>query len=172
MILKRLRLNSVQKTFNRLLKEVKYQYTNDKIKTIGILIHHDEFRSYDQLECVFKSLGFTHNQFTVLSFIDEEETTVNSWDNTFKQEDFGWKGKILNPEVETFIANRFDALVSYYNGNHLELNMVALLSKAKFKIGLNNHHPELYQLFISLDVKYVDIFHSELEKYLRTLNKL
>lgn len=172
MFIRRLKSNSVQKYFNRLLKEVGASAQHGKIQRVGILLHQDEFHDYDAIRKVFKELGFTNNQIAFLTFVSEEGESANSWDITFSAKDFGWKGKILNPEVETFMNKDFDALIAYYNGDYLELNLVTLLSKAKFKIGLSLIEPKLFHLMMDVNVNHVNVFKQELEKYLKPLNKL
>ena len=86
--------------------------------------------------------------------------------------DFDWLGKHKNPEIDEFIEQPFDVLISYYKKQTLELNLITALSKANFKIGLNNEDDRLHDFIIEVDPLKIAIFKTELIKYLTTLNRL
>ena len=75
-------------------------------------------------------------------------------------------------EIEEFIDQPFDLLISYYKPNQLELNLVTASSKANFKIGITNEDSRLHDLTIDIEPSNTDVFKIELIKYLTQLNRL
>ena len=72
---------------------------------------------------------------------------------------------------EKLIQTKFDLLLDYTEGN-LYLNYVTAFSKASFKVGLQYNQQQLFDLKIEVEKGEVDLFHDELVKYLRILNKI
>ena len=71
-----------------------------------------------------------------------------------------------------FTEQKFDLLISYYKTNKDQLNFVTALSKANFKIGINNQDPRLHDLIIDVEPSQTEVFKFELLKYLTQLNRL
>ena len=90
----------------------------------------------------------------------------------FYPQNFGWKGKIEGLDLIDFINEPFDALISYYHGDELELNMATALSKANFKIGITNKDERLYDFIINIQPNQINVFKNELIKYLKVFNKI
>ena len=79
---------------------------------------------------------------------------------------------LTGPDLVDFVDEPFDALISYYQNDNLELNMVTTLSKANFKIGISNKDQRLHDFIINIKSSFIDIFKVELEKYLKGLKKI
>lgn len=172
MFLKRFREKSNQKYINNILNSGTRNVHNRKAESVGVVLNFDEFNDYDRLRKMLKEIGFKDNKVKFISFIDDEKNKPNSWDAFFNPKDFGWKGKIENTELQEFIEAPFDVLISYYNEECLELNMVTALSGANLKVGINNNDPRLYDLIINIRTEYLDVFQKEIVKYLKVLNKI
>ena len=106
------------------------------------------------------------------TFIDDEKSRPNSWDAFFYPENFGWKGKIEGADLVDFVNEPFDALISYYRQDNLELNMATLKSKANFKIGISSKDERLNDFIINIAPDQIKIFKNELIKYLKVFNKI
>ena len=100
------------------------------------------------------------------------ENKSDSNDAFFSLENFDWLGRPKSIEIDEFINQPFDVLISYYKLNQLELNFITARSKANFKIGLTNDDPRLHDLTIDIEPKDTDVFKTELIKYLTQLNRL
>jgi len=172
MFLKRFRDKSNQKYINNILNSEERNVHRRKIESVGIILNFDEFGNYDQLRFLLKNIGIKDNRVKFISFVDDEKANPNSWDAFFHPKDFGWKGKINNIELDEFISTKFDALICYYNHSNLELKMVTAKSRANFKIGISNEDPRLYDLIINIETKHLQVFQSEIQKYLKVLNKI
>ncbi|MCO4820516.1 MAG: hypothetical protein KC469_00510 [Flavobacteriaceae bacterium] len=172
MFLKRFKEKSNQKYINNVLNNRDVEIHNDLIESVGVIVKFDEFNSYDDLRQVFKHLGITDNKVKFIAYINDEKLIPSTWDTFFYPKCFGWGGNINNNDVNEFINQKFDALISYYKEDNLELNMLTALSKANFKIGLSDKDPRLHDFIINIMPYQVDIFKTELKKYLRVLNKI
>ena len=172
MFLKRFKEKSNQKYINSILNSRKPSVHSGKIGSVGIILNHDEYSNYEKLRLLLKGLGIKDNRVKFIAFLEDEKETPNSWDSFFNPKNFGWKGKIIATDLNEFINEPFDALISYYNEDRLELNMVTAMSKANFKIGISSRDKRLYDLIINIESKYVQVFEKELEKYLKVLNKI
>lgn len=91
---------------------------------------------------------------------------------TFESKDFGWRGKVVNLELQKFIATNFDVLISYYKSNSTALKLVTALSKADLKIGISNLDERLLDIIFDVEPHQFDTFKNEFKKYLTILNKL
>ena len=172
MFFKRLKKKSNQKYINNILNNRKTSVDDRRIKSVGVIFNNDEFKNYDQLRSIFKSIGINENKVKFITFITDEKSRPNSWDAYFYPENFGWKGKIEGADLDEFINEPFDALISYYQSDHLELNLATTMSKANFKIGISSKDERLYDFIINIEPNQINIFKNELIKYLKVFNKI
>jgi hypothetical protein len=172
MILKVFKEKSNQKYINKLLSARQVAVNNNKMSTVGVVLSMSEFSDFEAFRSFFKSLGIQQAKTKIIAFVEDPKDSNELWDTYFNPKDFGWKGKINNIDLQTFIDTKFDVLISYYKENHLELNLITASSKANFKVGLTNDDERLYDLMINVKPKEFSVFKDELKKYLTVLNKL
>lgn len=172
MFLKVFKDNSNQKYINKLLAARKAAVDNRKIQSVGIILNIDEFNDFEAFRSYLKELGIKLNKTKIINFIKDNKEVDFHWETYFTPKDFGWKGKINNVELQTFIETEFDALICFYKEDALELNTIVAQSKANFKIGLSNTDQRFYDLIIDVKPSQFGIFKVELKKYLTVLNKL
>jgi hypothetical protein len=172
MFLRRFKEKSNQKYINNILNSRSANIHSKPIESVGVILNYDECNKYDAIRAIFKSVGILENKVKFLTFITDEKTAPNSWDAYFNSKDFGWKGSINNVEAQEFIKTEFDALISFYKEDNLELNMITASSKANFKIGISNKDDRLHDFIIDIEPHQIDLFKYELIKYLKVLNKI
>lgn len=172
MILKVFKEKSNQKYINKLLNARQVAVNNNKMNTVGVVLSMSEFSDFESFRLFFKSLGVQQAKTKIIAFVEDSKDSNELWDTYFNPKDFGWKGKINNIDLQTFVDTKFDVLISYYKANHLELNLITALSNANFKVGLTNHDERLYDLMIDVKPNEFSVFKDELKKYLTVLNKL
>ena len=172
MFLKRFKEKSNQKYINNILNSRRMIADSRKIESIGIILSVDEFNNYEAFKSLFKEMHILENKVKFIAFITDEKLRPNSWDAFFNPKNFGWKGKIENVELQEFVNTKFDALVSYYKEDSLELNMVTALSKANFKIGISGKDDRFHDFIIDVKPDQIELFKMELIKYLKVLNKI
>ncbi|WP_460219200.1 DUF6913 domain-containing protein [Psychroserpens sp. MEBiC05023] len=172
MILKVFKEKSNQKYINKLLNARRVAVSNTKMNSVGVILNISEFSDFEAFRTYFKSLGLQEARTKIIAFVEDPKDSNVLWDTYFNPKDFGWKGKINNIDLQSFIDTKFDVLISFYRTHHLELNLITALSNANFKVGLTNEDQRLYDLMIDVKPKEFLVFKKELKKYLTVLNKL
>ena len=124
------------------------------------------------LETILKNSVILSSKIKVIAFIDDAKNANPLWDTYFNPKDFGWKGKINNVDLQSFIDTKFDVLISYYTKESLELKLITAASKANFKVGLTQEDKRMFDLMIDVKTKDIKLFKIELKKYLTVLNKI
>ena len=170
MFLKFLRDKSNQKYINRILNSRISNVKIKRIESVGVLLNLEEFNDYDEFRYFLKSINVLDNKIKFIAFIEDEKDASNSWDSYYNPKNFGWHGKIMNVELEEFIATEFDVLISYYKKDRYELNVVTALSKANFKVGIASHDERLNNFIIKTKPNQIKTFKKELKKYFKVLN--
>lgn len=172
MILRGLKEKSHQKHINKLLNYRSVNDSDSKIKSLGVILNAAEFNDFEAFRALANSFKINPNNIKILSFTEDHDLVVSSRELLFSKKQIGWNAKIKDHELQQFLNTSFDALISYFNEEIIELNLVTALSKANFKIGLSGHDERLFDLIINTDSKSFDVFTSELNKYLNILNKI
>lgn len=172
MILKAFKANSNQKYINKLLNARQVAVSNLKMNSVGVILNMNEFSDFDAFRIYFKTLGISPAKIKIIAFVDDVKDANPLWDTYFNPKDFGWKGKIKNIDLQSFIDTKFDVLISYYTNESIELKLITAASKANFKVGLTQDDKRVYDLIIDVKTKEIQLFKTELKKYLTVLNKL
>jgi hypothetical protein len=172
MILKAFKEKSNRKYVNKLLDARNAAVNNNKVKTISVLLNADEFDDFEVFRAYFKELNLITPKHKIIAFTKDDKFESSQWETYFSPKDFGWKGKINNIDLQAFIDEDYDVLISYYKNENLQLNHITAASKANFKVGLCRDDERLYDLIIDVKPKDVKTFKTEFKKYLNILNKL
>ena len=172
MFLKLFRKRSNQKYINKILNSKRSKISEKKIRSVGIILNLEEFNDYDKLIEILKDFGINEIRIKFITYVSNKDTQLNSWDDYFTPEDFGWSGNITNIALNEFIDFKYDVLISYYRLDNTDLNLVTAKSKANFKIGISNFDQRLNDFIIDIGTEHINVFRNELEKYLKGLNKI
>lgn len=172
MILKAFRTKSIQKYTNRLLNSKNVAISDKKLESVGVILDAREFSDAEAFKNYFNELGVQLPKIKIIIFVEDEKKTEKLWGNYFSKKDFGWNGGIKHAELQSFLDTKFDALISFYNNDALELKLTTAVSKANFKIGLSNVDDRLYDFILDVTTHQFDLFKTELQKYLTILNKI
>jgi hypothetical protein len=172
MILKAFKRKINQKYINKLLNSRTGSVDERLINSVGVILNLNEFADFEAFRVFLKSIGVPINKVKIIAYFEDEKEVGYQWETYFNSKDFGWKGKINNVELQSFIETEFDALISYYKQDVLELKLITAKSNANFKIGLINNDLRLNDLIINVETNNFTLFKNELKKYLTVLNKL
>ena len=172
MILKGFKEKSNQKFINKLIDSRNPALSSKKIESVGIILNLIEFDDFETLRNFFEGLKINPNKIKIVGFTDDIKLVESSIELLYSEKQVGWKGKIKNNELISFINSNFDVLISYYKQDSLELNLVTASSKANFKVGLSNNDERLHDLILDIDPNKFDVFRNEFIKYLTILKKL
>lgn len=141
---------------------------NNRIDSILILMEDNSKENLDQI--ISKKLNIDISKVTTVFFKTKQESDA-SYKYELAESDFSLFGKLKNEAIEKLIQSDFDLLLNYTNDN-LYLNYLTAFSSARFKVGLEDNQKELFDLMINVDKENVELFHNELVKYLKILNKI
>lgn len=172
MILKSFKEKSNQKFINKLIDSRMAALSSKKMESVGVILNLTEFDDFETFREFFSKLKINPNKLKIAAFTEDHKMVELSNELLFSAKQIGWRGKIKSNELEVFINTNFDALISYYKEDNLELNLVTAHSKANFKIGISNDDERLNDLILDVKPKDFNIFKQELIKYLTILNKL
>ena len=172
MFLKAFKEKSNRKYVNKLLDVPKAVVNSNKVKTVAVLLNAREYDDFEAFRQYFKALNLSSPKHKVVAFINDDKYESSQWETYFSPKDFGWKGKLNNIDLQSFVDEDYDVLISYYKQECLELNLITALSKANFKVGLARNDERLYDLIIDVKPQEIETFKKEFKKYLNILNKL
>lgn len=145
----------------------------EKIKTVGVLADSRLFGSYDISRNLSQKLNIPHKNLEIIIFENLKDDFVTQHYNTFTEKDFGMYGKIKAQNVMGFVDSSYDLLINYCSHDSIYVSLVAVRSKAKFKVGFANETlQDLYDFMISVEGNKIDVFNDELAKYLQILDLL
>ena len=172
MILKGFKQKSNQKFINKLVSFRLAEVSSNKLESVGIVLNLSEFDDFEPFRIFFGELKLNPNKIKIVGFTDDPKLTESSIELLYSDKQIGWRGRIKNNELQSFLNTPFDALISYYRNDNLELNLITALSKANFKVGLSNKDERLHDLILDVETKDFDVFKQEFIKYLTILKKL
>lgn len=172
MILKGFKEKSIKKYMNKLLSKTSEKVTDNKIDSLAIIFNLDEIDDFEWFNELSTQLKIHPNKLKVIAFSSKKEEVLKSWDVCYNPKDFGWNGTIHNSELKAFLDTKFDALISYYETDIVEIKLLTALSKAKFKVGILQTDERLNDLIIKTTIKDFNVFKTEIFKYLTILNKI
>ncbi|MDC9722618.1 MAG: hypothetical protein PSN34_07575 [Urechidicola sp.] len=163
------KVNIRKKTVKELLKSnsVKSDIIN-RIDSVLILVDDNSKENLNQI--ISKKLNIDVSKVATILFRTKQESDT-SYEYELTEKDFSLLGKLKNEVIEKLIKSDFDLLLNYTNDN-LYLNYLTAFSNAKFKVGLDSNKNEFLDLMINIGEENVDLFHNELVKYLKILNKI
>jgi hypothetical protein len=162
----------VKKTVKQSFQNLKSIESVKGLKTIGLLVDSTRFT---QIELLIKELtanGIEPESITTIVFGDKFKRTVNKIYPVFTSGHLKWNGEVSSSEVNNFIEEKFDLLISYYDVEKAILLKITHNSNAHFKVGFSSIDKRLNQFLIKTDVDNYTLFVSELFKYLKILNKI
>ena len=163
-----------KKKVKKSLLNVKHIASNGYIKTIGLLVDESFFAQKAELIHELIKHGFLKENIKLLVFKDSiNKTERNTYPfPIFSNKDLSWSATFENREVNSFMKEKFDLLISYYNKEKTPLLQVTCLSNADFKVGFACVDKRLNDFMIDIDLKKHQIFTQELIRYLKILKKI
>ncbi len=172
MILKGFKEKSNQKFINKLIGFRSVQVSSKRIESVGIVLNMSEYNDFETFRIFFEGLKLNPNKIKIVGFVEDPKLIEVSRELLFSEKQIGWRGKIKNDELLSFLNTPFDALISYYKNNNLELDLITALSKANFKVGISNKDERLHDLILDVLPNQFNVFKQEFIKYLTILKKI
>ena len=146
-------------------------FSDDKIKTVGLIIDETYFSGKEQLLQELIAIGIEEKAITLLLYHDKNKKRDTNF-TSFSLKSVSWTGAIGDQEIKDFKAKNFDLLISYYDVEKAPLLLVTQRSQAKFKVGFATIDKKYNHFSIEIVAEQSTIFVQELFKYLKILNKI
>lgn len=153
-------------------RNVKSISSGAPIKTIGVLIDESYFSEKEALINEIILNGILESNIKIVVYRDKLKKNEVFSHVTFGTKHINWNLKINNSEVNDFINQKFDLLISYYDVEKAILLKVTHDSKAQFKVGFSSTDEKLNNLLINTNAENHTVFVYELFRYLKILNKI
>ena len=171
MFLKGIKRKSAQKYITKALKQNSI-VTSSKIHSLGVLVDATVFTKFPYVDEIATVFGISKELIEILYYHPNKKISEEIGGAIYTHTNLGLKGAIRNDIAANFINTEFDALLNFYDKNDLLLNLVAVRSKAKFKIGFSGINEQINDFSIATELSNISVFTFELKKYLSILNKI
>jgi len=171
MILKGFKRNALKKNLETLLKKRSAQgeYITE-LKNLAVLIDASKSADMKSVLKLANDLGVSKGSLKIMGY-KEDQKDIEEDQNAgyYNDKCFGMNGVIKSTALKEFVNKEYDVLINFYSEDKLELNYIATASKAKFKVGLAEIDNRINDLVIGKAINDVNLFVSELKKYLKIL---
>lgn len=162
----------LKKIIKKRLSKYNLDVTNDKIKTIGIIVDTTYFFDKEKLILEIKSHSNHFEDIRMIAYRDKIKNKSENESLFFSMKDITITGGIGAKHIQDFVDYPFDLLINYFDEEKLPLLLIAKKSKAKFKMGFSTVDKRIHHFMLALEMKNYKEFVSELFKYLKILNKI
>lgn len=173
MIFTALKRKSNQFFFKKISTEVKATEQHSKNQQFkNILVFLDDLSLKSEIEQNLIEVFDLPS--TVFEFViyQQKKTKNNNSNSIITHRDFGWYGKLKSEKLKNILTNKYDLLINYCKIDHFYTNLLVLQCNAYFKIGFANLKLGLYDLTIQCNPNEINLYTSEIKKYLKILNKI
>lgn len=162
----------VKKTLKNRLQNLKTNVSANAILTVGLLVDITDFLKTELLIKELIAHGILLKNIKTIVYCDVLKKNQGAEYTTFSTEKLKWSGEIDSVEINDFINEKFDLLISYYDIEKAILMQITNNSKAEFKVGFSPIDERLNHFIIKTEINNYNVFVSELFKYLKLLNKI
>ena len=162
----------VKKTLKNTLKDLKTDSTPACTKTVGLLVDASRLEATELLIPLLVAQGILERNIKTIVFYDVVKKNNGPEYFAFSGAQLKWNGDITAPQINNFINEKFDLLISFYDVEKAILMQITHDSKAQFKVGFASIDKRLNHFIIKTEINKYDIFVNELFKYLKLLNKI
>ncbi|HEX9152381.1 MAG TPA: hypothetical protein VF842_09880, partial [Flavobacterium sp.] len=97
------------------MQNVKSNVPSTLIQTVGLLIDATYFSEKEALIKELVANGFSENNIKVIVYRDKFKKSDAHTHPAFGAKHLNWKGEIANTQVNDFVNEQFDLLISYYD---------------------------------------------------------
>ncbi len=171
MIFTGLKQNALKKSIETFLKK-RNTLPNEisSLQTLGVLIDASKTVNILSLLKLANELGMGSEKLKIMGFKEDQKEIADDKDAAYyNKKSFSFNGSVKSTSLQEFIDKDYDVLISFYAEDKLELNYVAVASKAKLKVGFAEVDNRINDLIIGSATSDINLFIAELKKYLKIL---
>ncbi|WP_247672643.1 hypothetical protein [Aquimarina sp. MMG016] len=171
MILKGLKRNALKKSIESHLKKRSTEQKDvTTLKTLAVLLDASKAINILSVVKLANELGVKSDKLKVVGYKEDQKELEDDKDAAYyNDKSFGMNGAVKSGSLNEFINEDFDVLINFYDEDKLELNYVAVASKAKLKVGFAEVDNRINDLIIGSTTNDTNLFIAELKKYLKIL---
>jgi hypothetical protein len=151
---------------------LKNNHRSSSKKVKKIIVFLDDISKKSAIESGIISLLKLSKEDVEMLVFKPKASKENKIDDIFTSKDFGWYGKIKSESLKSILTNKYDLLINYSKVESLYSNLLILQCKAAFRVGFAHFDNRFYDLLIECKNTDIELFNSELKKYLKILNKI
>ncbi len=171
MFLREIKKKSVEKYISKTLLKAR-NLNSSKIKTLGVLLDATIYSQFPYADVMSNLFEIPQENIVILYYHPDKKQKETFKGNLYTDADLSFKANLKNEIANQFIETSFDCLLNFYTEDKLLLNLVAVKSKAKFKIGFASINENINDFSVATDINNIAEFTFELKKYLTILNKI
>lgn len=164
MITKGLKLLAARKKIPFLIDEQGLEPFGVPVITVGIIIDNRNKNSLPVLQQLKNQIQSVA-QLKIALFADKTYENKDFDGLVFNLRDFGFKGEILNENLQKFTSEGVDLLITFAEENSTTAHLLTAYCKAGIKVGRFQRNKSLYHLIIQTEDD-AELFVEELVKYL------
>jgi hypothetical protein len=135
---------------------------------VGILYNDDIADKYQLQQLVEKNFKINSEDISFLGFSRHRYDKVEKPEYVFTTKDFTLFGKPKSKAIDEFLKTNYKLLFNYFGKDELCLEVLALLTEAKLKVGLQEADERVNDLLLNVDSKNLDFF-KESSKYIKQI---
>lgn len=169
---KKIKEQSLRKHLNRSLEKRDMSQRNSKLNYLGFLVDEGFYGDIEFLRRMGNNLGLHSKDVKVFTFLDVPRKLPSLRIDQVTSKEFNWRGEIRSQNALEFLDYRFDVLIGIYQSPHNFMDLMMARSEAHFKVGFEDANKEIFDLILNIDPRDNKLFKSELEKYLKVLDKI
>ncbi|TXE19836.1 hypothetical protein ES731_07280 [Psychroflexus gondwanensis] len=135
---------------------------------VGILYNDDIADKYQLEQLVEKNFKINSEDISFLGFSRHRYDKVEKPEYVFTTKDFTLFGKPKSKAIDEFLKTNYKLLFNYFGKDELCLEVLALLTEAKLKVGFQEANERVNDLILNVDSKNLDFF-KESSKYIKQI---
>ena len=135
---------------------------------VGILYNDDIADKYQLQQLVEKNFKINSEDISFLGFSRHRYDKVEKPEYVFTTKDFTLFGKPKSKAIDDFLKTNYKLLFNYFGKDELCLEVLALLTEAKLKVGFQEANERVNDLLLNVDSENLDFF-KESSKYIKQI---
>lgn len=162
----------IKRNLDRAIENYSGATPTSALNRVGLLIDSTSLIDADELAA---KLGMFRKRMNITKLCYVEQVAGNNFqtNSVFDESALNWKGDFNSAEVDFFLNQHYDMLISYYTTPRLILRYITAMARAHFKVGLTiGNDYRMNDLSIATHPQEIDLFCDELKNYLKILKRI
>ena len=143
---------------------------SSKIKSVGFIVNTEEIPiTNEDLNKISASINAKFEAVLLFTKINKK---TNLEEGLVSPNQIGWKAVFKVPELKEFQSKKIDLLITLSKEDNLYVLALNTLTKADFKVCISEYYESSNDLSLNIQDFKLEIFITELKKYLTILKKI